>query len=232
MGRHVEQLSGTTTLGAKSFRRIPVALPLSAAISVQYVLPPDRFFGDLDGPSSVLGVPFRPLLQRIVLTSDAEHGLGVHMPAGRLRVFAPRDDALDADIASADLCFIGETGVDDIPVQGGHVVRLGAALHVVGRRLVQRVEDDTARHPKRTVRVEVSNLRPAGSTTVQAVLEEHVPSLVDDRHCRRRRVVLSRLTAGECSVAVGNPISEPVLQVKVSVVAGATVALEYEVSYA
>jgi hypothetical protein len=83
--------------------------------------------------------------------NDKEHGMGMPLPAGRLRV-SQKDDA------DGSLEFIGEDVVEHTPKDEKILVKLGSAFDVVGeRRQVDFRSDDKRRWMQETIEVKLRN---------------------------------------------------------------------------
>jgi hypothetical protein len=83
--------------------------------------------------------------------NDKEHGMGMPLPAGRLRV-SQKDDA------DGSLEFIGEDVVEHTPKDEKILVRLGSAFDVVGeRKQVDFRSDDSRRWMQETIEVKLRN---------------------------------------------------------------------------
>jgi hypothetical protein len=83
--------------------------------------------------------------------NDRQHGLGVPLPAGRIRVSK-------VDAADASLEFIGEDRIDHTPKDEQVRIKLGSAFDVVGeRRQVDFAADGKARWMEEEVEVKLRN---------------------------------------------------------------------------
>jgi hypothetical protein len=117
----------------------------------------DRGFGS--------GQPDRKVDVILEFRNDKQYGLGIPLPAGRIRV-SKLDDA------DGSLEFIGEDSIDHTPRDEPVRVRLGAAFDVVGeRRQVDFAIDTRARWMEEEIEVKVRNHKETPATVV---VREHM----------------------------------------------------------
>ena len=98
--------------------------------------------------------------------NDAQHGLGMPLPAGRVRVSK-------VDTADGALEFIGEDAIDHTPKDEKVRVRLGSAFDVVGdRRQVDFAIDTRARWLEEEVEISLRNHK---AQPVEVIVKESLP---------------------------------------------------------
>jgi hypothetical protein len=98
--------------------------------------------------------------------NDAQHGLGMPLPAGRVRVSK-------VDTADGALEFIGEDAIDHTPKDETVRVKLGSAFDVVGdRRQVDFSVDTRARTMEEEIEI---NLRNHKAQPVEVIVKESLP---------------------------------------------------------
>ncbi|CAN5168839.1 DUF4139 domain-containing protein [soil metagenome] len=116
----------------------------------------DRDFGNQSNPKVDIYLRFENLEQ---------HGLGIPLPAGRLRV-AKQDEEDDS------LEFIGEDVIDHTPKDEKVLIRLGSAFDVVGeRKQVDYQVDVKARRLEETIEIELRNHK---EEPVQVLVRENL----------------------------------------------------------
>jgi hypothetical protein len=81
------------------------------------------------------------------LRNSEQNGLGLPLPAGRVRVYK-RDPADNADDPAGLLEFVGEDKIDHTPKDQNVLIRIGAAFDIVGER---KQTEFTADRPARTI---------------------------------------------------------------------------------
>jgi hypothetical protein len=97
--------------------------------------------------------------------NDKSFGLGVPLPAGRLRVS-------QVDKADASLEFIGEDRIDHTPKDENVRVKLGSAFDVVGeRRQINFAVDSTAKWMEEEIEVKLRNHK---SQPVEVIVKENL----------------------------------------------------------
>lgn len=101
----------------------------------------------------------------LVFKNDKEHGLGIPLPAGRIRV-NKRDDA------DGSLEFIGEDIIQHTPKDEKVRVKLGNAFDVVGERKMLRSQTDTTRKTsEETIEITLRNHKDAA---IKVMVEENL----------------------------------------------------------
>ncbi|MBN1239564.1 MAG: DUF4139 domain-containing protein [Gammaproteobacteria bacterium] len=157
---HLYTLGRTTTLPGDSTKQIEL-FPKAADVPVRkklvyYGLAPH--YGTFGGPATDrdYGLPMNTKVDvYLELDNRAEAGLGVPLPAGRLRVS-------QLDPADSTLEFIGEDVIDHTPKDETVRIRLGSAFDVVGerRQTAFRLERDAERMEE-SIEIRVRNHKTA-----------------------------------------------------------------------
>jgi len=140
---HLYTLGRTTSLPDNSTRQIELfgpALGVPCEKTLVYQGQAGRYTG-LPGPATDrgFGTQSNPKVDVYLRFRNAqEHGLGVPLPAGRVRVSR-------ADPADGTLEFIGEDTIDHTPRNERLLLKMGSAFDVVGERRQLDFKLDTAR---------------------------------------------------------------------------------------
>jgi hypothetical protein len=162
---HLYTLGRPTTLANNATRQIEL-FPTAAAVGCEKTL---VYYGQ-GAPYPYDGVPMTertPGLQAnkkvdvyLRLKNSAANGLGIPLPAGKMRVSK-------LDEADGSLEFIGEDLIDHTARDETVQVKLGSAFDVVGeRRQVDFRIDTSARWMEEDIEVKVRNQKPAEAITV------------------------------------------------------------------
>jgi hypothetical protein len=167
---HLYTLGRPTTLPDRSTKQLEL---FDAARGV----PADKLLV-YQGQAGRWGIPGSPMTDRnfgaqsnpkvdvyLVFRNEEEHGLGVPLPAGRIRV-SQLDEADDS------LEFIGEDVIDHTPRDEDVRVRLGSAFDVVGERKQVEFRVDSARRTmEETIEIELRNHK---DEAVDVLVEERL----------------------------------------------------------
>jgi len=153
---HLYTLGRNTTVADNSTMQIEL-FPKVRQVPAQKLL---VYYGQQPGygfqPSPAVDRNYGPPMNKKVdvylkLENRSQAGLGVPLPAGRVRVsqLDKKDDALE---------FIGEDVIDHTPKDEAVLVKLGSAFDVVGeRRQVDFQVDSAARHMDETIEIKIRN---------------------------------------------------------------------------
>jgi hypothetical protein len=105
------------------------------------------------------------------LKNAEKNGLGLPLPAGRVRVYK-RDAADNADDPAGLLEFIGEDKIDHTPKDEDLLIRIGSAFDIVGQR---KQTDFTTDRPTRTITESFEiKLRNHKTTPVTVIVRENL----------------------------------------------------------
>jgi hypothetical protein len=131
---HLYTLDRTTSLSNKSTKQIELFPPkLDVPITKQYVyygIPEQLRFITYDNPNmdQNLGTQSNKKVDvYLQLTNSEKNGLGIPLPAGRIRVYK-------TDEADGSKEFIGEDVIQHTPKDENVMVKLGSAFDIVGER--------------------------------------------------------------------------------------------------
>ena len=154
---HLYTLGRATTIPNNSTKQIelfPKVLGVPAEKRLVYYGLQPHYYGYYGAPAldRELGLPMNTKVDVYLEIENAEqHGLGIPLPAGRIRV-SQLDDADDT------LEFIGEDVIDHTPKDESVLINLGSAFDVVGeRRQVEFQIDRNRRRMEETIEVKVRN---------------------------------------------------------------------------
>jgi hypothetical protein len=166
---HLYTLGRPTTLPNNSTKQIELfdqAKQIPAKKILLYYGAPMPYFHPSPYTDRNLGVEMNKKVDvYLEFKNDKQFGLGVPLPAGRLRV-----SKLDA--ADGSLEFIGEDKIDHTPKDEQVRVKLGSAFDVVGeRRQVNFAVDTTAKWMEEEIEVKVRNHKPQ---PVEVVVKENL----------------------------------------------------------
>jgi hypothetical protein len=153
---HLYTLGRTTTLPDDSTKQMELFPKVESVpahrLLVYYGLPTD--FGLFPNPATDrdYGLPMNTKVDTYLeFQNEARYGLGIPLPAGRMRV-SQRDDSDDT------LEFIGEDIIDHTPKDERVLIRLGSAFDVVGeRRQIDFRANQEARWMEETIEVVLRN---------------------------------------------------------------------------
>jgi hypothetical protein len=131
---HLYTLGRTTSLGNNSTKQIELFAPkLNVPVEKTYVyygVPEQLRFWSIDNPNmdQNLGTDSNKKVDvYLLLTNSEKNGLGIPLPAGRIRVYK-RDEADGAKE------FIGEDVIQHTPKDENVMIKLGSAFDIVGER--------------------------------------------------------------------------------------------------
>ncbi|MFO0952025.1 MAG: hypothetical protein U0835_12910 [Isosphaeraceae bacterium] len=143
---HMYTLGRPTSLADRSTKQIEL-FPARAGVPVvknyvYYGVPKGfvPYFGDQPNPDRNLGAQSNKKVDIYLSLKNSEaNGMGVPLPAGRVRVYK-KDDA------DAALEFVGEDSIDHTPKNEEILVKLGSAFDVVGERKQTDFQADLGGH--------------------------------------------------------------------------------------
>ena len=133
---HLYTLARPTSIGNNSTKQIEL-FPARTNIpcSKMYVydgFEPQFFPASIDTNRDVRGRMNTKVDVYVQLQNTEKNGLGIPLPAGRIRVYT-RDDA-DQDQAGGALEFVGEDKIDHTPRDESVLIRVGSAFDITGER--------------------------------------------------------------------------------------------------
>jgi hypothetical protein len=166
---HLYTLGRRTTLPNNSTKQIELfdqARSIPAKKVLLYYGAPQPYFYPSPATDRDIGIPMNKKVDvYLEFRNDKQFGLGVPLPAGRLRV-SKLDDA------DGSLEFIGEDQIDHTPKDEEVRVKLGSAFDVVGeRRQVNFAVDSTAKWMEEEIEVKLRNHKPQ---PVEVVVKENL----------------------------------------------------------
>jgi hypothetical protein len=166
---HLYTLGRKTTLPNNSTKQIELfdqAKQIPAKKILVYYGAPTPYFSPSPATDRNLGVEMNKKVDvYLEFKNDKQFGLGVPLPAGRLRVSK-------LDSADGSLEFIGEDKIDHTPKDEQVRVKLGSAFDVVGeRRQVGFAVDTNAKWMEEEIEVKVRNHK---SQPVEVVVKENL----------------------------------------------------------
>ncbi len=180
---HMYTLGRPTSLADNSTKQIelfPAVRRVPARkVFVYYGLPNSRSYWFAPNPAvdRDLGLPMNKQVDIYLRFANAEEsGMGIPLPAGRLRVYK-RDEADDT------LEFIGEDVISHTPREEEVLVRLGSAFDIVGER---RQMDFRVNHAERWMEEDIEvKLRNRKAEPVQVIVKENLYRWVNWEITRR-----------------------------------------------
>jgi hypothetical protein len=166
---HLYTLGRRTTLPNNSTKQIELfdqAKQIPAKKILLYYGAPQPYFYPSPATDRDIGIPMNKKVDvYLEFKNDKQFGLGVPLPAGRLRV-SKLDDA------DGSLEFIGEDKIDHTPKDEEVRIKLGSAFDVVGeRRQVSFAVDSSAKWMEEEIEVKLRNHKPQ---PVDVVVKENL----------------------------------------------------------
>jgi hypothetical protein len=166
---HLYTLGRKTTLPNNSTKQIELfdqAHRIPAKKILLYYGAPQPYFYPSPATDRDIGVPMNKKVDvYLEFKNDKQFGLGIPLPAGRMRV-SKLDDA------DGSLEFIGEDKIDHTPKDEEVRVKLGSAFDVVGeRRQVNFTVDTNAKWMEEEIEVKLRNHKPQ---PVDVVVKENL----------------------------------------------------------
>ncbi|MCH7870526.1 MAG: DUF4139 domain-containing protein [Planctomycetes bacterium] len=162
---HLYTLGRPTTLPNNSTKQIELFPTVRGVpcekVYLYYGMPVSWGYGAAANAGRELGIPMNKKVDVYLrFRNDAESGLGMPLPSGRVRVnkLDPADETLE---------FIGENTIDHTPKDEEVLIKLGSAFDVVGERRRTSFRSDKNRHTiDESFEIKVRNHKDATITVI------------------------------------------------------------------
>jgi hypothetical protein len=173
---HLYTLGRTTSIANNSTKQLELFppradVPVARTYLYSGIAPEFRTFAQNPVTDRDFRVPMNPKVDvYLKLANTPKNGLGIPLPAGRIRVYKHDDADPNAGDAAGSLEFVGEDKIDHTAKDEQVLIRTGSAFDIVGqRKQTDFAADDSGRAITESVEIKLRNHKDA---PVQVVVKE------------------------------------------------------------